>query len=98
LAHVAAYLGDEAQTQERRGVMTISTPIPATIQLPRSRLASGRLVGLMVAVAALAAAITWALLAFAVDSRSQRAEPSRVTSADVYATLMLQELKYRGRP
>ena len=51
-----------------------------------------------------AAAITLAVLAFAVDIRSERAEPSRVTSADVvtntdvYATLMLQELKYRGLP
>lgn len=84
--------------------MTISTPIPTTIALRGSRLGRGRLVGLMAAVAALAAAITLAVLAFAVDIRSERAEPSRVTStdvvtnADVYATLMLQELKYRGLP
>ena len=78
--------------------MTISTPVPTTIQLRRSRLGRGRLVGLMAAVAALAAAITWSLLVFAVDSRSERAQPNRVTSADVLAPLILQELKYRGLP
>ena len=56
---------DEAQSQERRGVMSISTPVPTTIQLRR-----GRLVGLIAVVAALAAAVTSALLVFAMDSRS----------------------------
>jgi len=73
--------------------MTISTPVPTTIQLRRSRL-----VGLMAAVAAWVAAITCALLVFAVDSRSERAQPNRVTTADVIAPLILQELKYRGLP
>jgi hypothetical protein len=69
---------DEAQIQERRGVMSISTPVPTTIYLRR-----GRLVGLMAVVAALAAAVTSALLVLAVDNRSEQADPSRATSADV---------------
>lgn len=57
--------------------MNISTPIPTTIQLRRSRL-----VGLMAAVAALAAAITWALLIFAVDRGAEQAAPAATTGAD----------------
>lgn len=87
--------------------MSISTPVPITIQLRR-----GRLVGLMAVVAALAAAVTSALLVFAVDRRSEQADPSRVTSAgielaqpspvtsaaDAICSPILQELKYRGLP
>jgi hypothetical protein len=86
--------------------MSISTPVPTTIYLRR-----GRLVGLMAVVAALAAAVTSALLVLAVDNRSEQAdpsratsadvarvEPSRVTSADFLADLVLQERKYRGLP
>jgi hypothetical protein len=86
--------------------MSISTPVPTTIQLRR-----GRLVGLMAVVAALAAAVTSALLVLAVDNRSEQADPSRATSADVawvepspvtsadfLADLILQERKYRGLP
>ena len=49
--------------------MSISTPVPTTIRLRR-----GRLVGLIAVVAALAAAVTSALLILAVDGRSQQAD------------------------
>jgi hypothetical protein len=98
---------DEAQSQERRGVMSISTPVPATTQLRR-----GRLVGLIAVVAALAAAVTSALLVLAVGSRSEQADPSRETSAgielaqpspvtsaaDAICSPILEELEYRGSP
>jgi hypothetical protein len=48
--------------------MNVSTPIPSTVELVRSRL-----VGLMAIVAALAATITWALLVFVVDTGAERA-------------------------
>ena len=43
--------------------MNVSTTIPPTVQIGR-----GRLLSLMGAVAVLAAAVTWALLVFAVDT------------------------------
>ena len=43
--------------------MNVSTTIPTTVQIRR-----GHLIGLLVAAAALAAAITWLLVAFAFDS------------------------------
>ena len=84
--------------------MSISTPVPTTIQLRR-----GRLVGLIAVVAALAAAVTSVLLVFAVDSRSAQTDlpsadielvqPSPVASAaDAICTPILQELEYRGLP
>ena len=87
--------------------MSISTPVPTTIQLRR-----GRLVGLIAVVAALAAAVTSVLLVFAVDSRSAQADPSRLPTADIelvqpspvasaadaICTPILQELEYRGLP
>jgi hypothetical protein len=51
--------------------MNVSTTIPQTVQIPR-----GRLLGLLVGVAALAAAITWALLTLIGDSGSGQARSS----------------------
>jgi hypothetical protein len=60
--------------------MNATTTVPTTIQLSR-----GRLTGLMLAAAGLAAGITCAVLIFAVGNES--AAPSRATSADVLASL-----------
>jgi hypothetical protein len=43
--------------------MNVSTTLPTTVQIGR-----GHLIGLIVAVATLAAAITWLLVGFAFDS------------------------------
>jgi hypothetical protein len=51
--------------------MSASTSVPATVQIRRSRL-----VGLVGLAAALAAALTWVVLAFALDSGSSSAAPS----------------------
>ena len=51
--------------------MNVSTTIPQTVQIPR-----GHLLGLLVGVAALAAAITWALLALVGDSGTRQARSS----------------------
>jgi hypothetical protein len=67
--------------------MSATTTVPTTIQLSR-----GRLTGLMLTAAALAALITWALLVFAVGSES--AAPSRAASADVLASLGPQERQF----
>ncbi len=69
--------------------MNASAPIPTTIHLRPSRL-----LGIIVAVAALAAAITWALLVFAVDSGSQSAQPAVRTSEDVLAGLSPRARQY----
>ena len=61
--------------------MNVSTTIPTTVQIRR-----GQLIGLLVAAAALAAAITWLLVAFAFDSGATQAQqrgaatPAAVTS------------------
>jgi len=51
--------------------MSTSITAPATVQIGRSRL-----VALVVAVAALAAVVTWAVTAFAFDSNTTSAAPS----------------------
>lgn len=56
---------------ERRSAMSASTTIPATVQIRRSRL-----VGLIALAAALAAAITWVVLAFAFDGGTSKAVSS----------------------
>jgi hypothetical protein len=48
--------------------MNVSASIPATVQIRRSRL-----LGLAVAIAVAAAAVTWAVLAFATDTGSTAA-------------------------
>jgi hypothetical protein len=65
--------------------MSVSTPVPATIEIRRSRL-----LGLVVAVAAVAAAITWAVLALTVDTEAQvvkqsPATPDQVASFEQFA-------------
>ena len=60
--------------------MAVSTPIPATIRIRRSRL-----VGLMAAVAVLAAGITWAVSAYAVDSGSHSASPLAASDGQAMA-------------
>ena len=57
---------------ERRSDMSASTSIPATVQIRR-----GRLVGLVALAAALAAAITWVVIAFAFDGGSTKAVPTK---------------------
>jgi hypothetical protein len=57
--------------------MSTSVSIPATVQIKR-----GRLVGLVAGVAVLAAAVTWAVLTFAVDPGSSTSQgASRVVAA-----------------
>ena len=51
--------------------MNVSTTIPTTVQIRR-----GHLIGLIVAAAALAAAITWLLVAFAFDAGATPAQQS----------------------
>jgi hypothetical protein len=51
--------------------MNVSTTIPQNVQIPR-----GRLLGLLVGVAALTAAITWALLTLVGDSGTSQARSS----------------------
>jgi len=73
-----------------------STTIPATVQIGRARL-----IGLLVAAAALAAAITWLLVALAFDSGATPAQhgfspPGAVKPAVVNKTRY--PLDYRGRP
>jgi hypothetical protein len=48
-----------------------STTVPTTVQIRR-----GRLIGLIVAAAALAAAITWLVVAFAFESGATQAQQS----------------------
>ena len=54
--------------------MTVSTSAPATIEIRRARL-----LGLLAAVAAIAAVVTWALVAFAFDSDSSSTRASSST-------------------
>jgi hypothetical protein len=74
--------------------MSIATTAPSTVQIRR-----GRLVWLIVGVAAVAAAITWALVAVAFDSGSStvkssssasRPAPNRSATAHAAATKALQ--------
>ena len=76
--------------------MNVSTTIPTTVQIRR-----GHLIGLIVAAAALAAAITWLLVAVAFDSGATRtqqdvSQPSAVTPAATKLTGYPPD--YRGRP
>jgi hypothetical protein len=52
-------------TNERRSPMSVSTSVPTTIEVKRSRLVGGA-----IAIAAVAAGLTWALLSFANDTGS----------------------------
>jgi hypothetical protein len=61
--------------------MNVSTTIPATVQIRRSRL-----VGLVAGVAAVAAAITWAVLAFAVDTGTETAQRQIVSAPPVVSS------------
>jgi LytS/YehU family sensor histidine kinase len=56
--------------------MNVSATIPATVQIRRSRL-----LGLIGAIAVLAAAITWMVLTFAVDTGSEEAQASATGAA-----------------
>jgi hypothetical protein len=56
--------------------MNVSTTIPQTVRIPR-----GRLLGILVAVAALAVAITWAVLTLVGDTGSDQARSSATASA-----------------
>ena len=62
--------------------MNTTTTVPTTIQLSR-----GRLTGLMLTAAGLAAVITWALLVFAVNRGSDTPERNVATSAYVDAVI-----------
>jgi uncharacterized protein DUF4242 len=57
--------------------MSVSASVPATIHMRRSRL-----VGLLAAVAAVAAAITWAVQTFAVNTGSEIAAKSQIPAAE----------------
>ena len=85
--------------------MSVSTTIPTTVQIRR-----GHLAGLILAAAALAAAITWLLVAFAFESSATLAQqstspPGAATPAAVMAIQPGQwpgpppyPLGFRGRP
>ena len=60
---------------ERRSPMSVSTPVPATIEMRRSRL-----LGLVAGVAAVACAATWGVLAFAVNTGSGSASAASVSA------------------
>ena len=61
--------------------MTVSTSIPATVEIRRSRL-----LGLVVAVAAIAAVVTWALVALAFNSGSTSVTASSAKPAFIPAS------------
>lgn len=76
--------------------MSVSTTIPITVQIRREHL-----IGLIVAAAALAATITWLLVAIAFDSGATRTQqnisrPSAVTPASAQSTGYPSD--YRGMP
>jgi hypothetical protein len=56
---------------ERRETMSVSATIPPTVQIRR-----GRFIGLVCGVAAVAAAVTWAVYALGVDNGSGQAQAS----------------------
>jgi Protein of unknown function (DUF4242) len=60
--------------------MTASASIPNTIQIKR-----GRLLGLLVAVAVVAAGVTWAIQAYAVDTGTENAARSQPTAEQAAA-------------
>jgi hypothetical protein len=66
---------------ERNTTMNVSTTIPATVQIRRSRL-----LGLIGLVAAVAAAVTWAVLAFGVDSGSGQAQTNALAKPAVVSS------------
>jgi hypothetical protein len=75
--------------------VSVSTTVPTTVQITR-----GQLVGLVVAAAALAAAITWLLVAVAFDSGATPTQQSTslrgaVTPAAVASTAASE---WPGRP
>jgi hypothetical protein len=74
--------------------MSVSTTIPATVEIRRSRL-----LGLMVGVATVAAAIAWALTAYALGDQGRRSVSGRAvmsspTWASVLSSLSPQERSY----
>lgn len=69
--------------------MTLPTTIPARVQVRRSHL-----LGLVAAVAVVAAAITWAMVSFTVDTGNRGAQASAPTSAAVLASLAPKERQY----
>jgi hypothetical protein len=76
--------------------VSVPTTIPTTVQIGR-----GHLIGLIVAAAALAAAITWLLVGFAFDSGATQVQqsvsrPGAVTPAVVASTGYPSD--YRGLP
>jgi hypothetical protein len=76
--------------------VNVSTPIPTTVEIRR-----GRLLGLIVAAAALAAVITWLLVSVAFDSAATTTQqsvlrPGAVTPAPTPSTGYPPN--YRGLP
>jgi Nickel responsive protein SCO4226-like len=65
-------------TREGSTTMTVSPSIPSTVEMRRSRL-----LGLVAAVALVAAAITWALVARVIDTSSEGAQGSAQPRASV---------------
>ena len=72
---------------ERRGLMTVSSSIPATVQIRRSSLLGGAVV-----VAAAAAAVTWVLLTFAWGTGSSTAGTAGGSQGSV-----IQQVESYGR-
>ena len=70
--------------------MSVSPSIPATVQIKR-----GRLIGLVAAVAVLAAAVTWALSSFAFDSGSSTTASSDVQASAIGNPLPPASLHFR---
>jgi hypothetical protein len=68
--------------------MSATTTIPTTVQLSR-----GRLAGLLIVAAGLAAVITWALLGFVVNTTTDTAQPS-VSPRDALSSLTAQERQF----
>ena len=69
--------------------MNATTSVPTTIQLRPTRLA-----GLMVAAAAVAAVVTWALLVFAVNQGTENAQRDISSSDAVLSSLTTQQRQY----
>jgi hypothetical protein len=69
--------------------MNASTSVPTTIQLRPTRLA-----GLLVAAAAVAAVVTWALLVFAVNQGTENAQRDISSSDAVLSSLTTQQRQY----
>ncbi len=61
----------------------VSPSIPATVEIER-----GRLLGLVVGIAALTAAVSWALSAYAFDSGSSTATPATAPIAQGYMSYL----------